>query len=727
MKPRPLAILVAALSCALAGPVLATVCTQPKWFNPVTSIFLGTRPNRAVLADLNHDGILDAVFSIRDDLSGGYGNSIAVMLGKGSAGVGNGTFAPATFYAVGTQAMEPVAIDLDADGNLDLAVTNGIDNNVSILHGHGDGTFNLARNVPCGPNPYGIAAADFNLDGIPDLVVGNNSVASVSVLLGLGGGAFAAPVSYPVADLSLSVVVADLNRDGRPDLVATAYYGGMAVLLGNGDGTLQPAQPVSTGGVPYTMALADVDGDGILDLLAGNQGYGGLAVLKGSGTGTFGAPTLYGAGAWSVGGVVVADIDGDGISDVALANATGNAVVILKGQGSGGVGNGTFVVHSTYAVASFPVGLAVGQLNGDASLDLVTAAYGSGSVSILLGGCIAPPPPPEAPHLVSVRDVPNDHGRSVFLRWTKSSLDYAGAGNFAGYRVWRRLPPEVAALRAARVLADSGIVMRAVARASDPTAVLTDYWEALATLPGEGLSGYGYAAPTTQDSTAGSNPYTAFFVTALTSYAGTFYESNVDSGYSVDNIPPAMPAAFAAQYVAGATHLQWMSNPEPDLSGYRLYRGSSPGFLPDTASLVATVPDTTYVDATGGVYYYKLTAANRSGFESPCALLSPEGTTAVDPSRVPTTVFLAAPSPNPASSGASFRFGLPREAAASLAVYDVNGRLVRELTRARFPAGEHVIGWDLRNAEGVPVAGGLFFIRLRADGLTRTGRLAVVR
>jgi len=188
-----------------------------------------------------------------------------------------------------------------------------------------------------------------------------------------------------------------------------------------------------------------------------------------------------------------------------------------------------------------------------------------------------------------------------------------------------------------------------------------------------------------------------------------------------------MPAAFAAQYVAGATHLQWTHNLEPDLAGYRLYRGTSPGFKPDTTSLVAIVPDTTYVDAANGIYYYKLTAANRSSLESPSALLAPGATTAVDPARVPGTLFLAAPKPNPARSAASFRFGLPRESEVSLAVYDVHGRLGRDLVRSRYTAGEHSAGWDLRNAGGAAVSGGLYFIRLNADGAARTARVAVVR
>jgi hypothetical protein len=270
-------------------------------------------------------------------------------------------------------------------------------------------------------------------------------------------------------------------------------------------------------------------------------------------------------------------------------------------------------------------------------------------------------------------------------------------------------------------------VARAVRSPIDPARILTEYWEMLATLPGEGLAGYGYTAPTLQDSTAGSNPFTAFFVTALTTNPGVFYESNVDSGYSVDNVPPGMPSAFAGQVVGGATHLTWSANAEPDLAGYRIYRGTSTGFLPDSAKMIALVADTSFVDPTAGTWYYKLTAANRSGYQSPSAALAPQGTTAVEGAPVPGALFLAAARPNPARAAAVLRFGLPREAAVSLAVFDVNGRLVREVARARFPAGEHAVGWDLHDSAGAPVSGGLFFIRLRADGLSRSGRLVVVR
>src|SRR5205814_748853 len=112
------------------------------------------------------------------------------------------------------------------------------------------------------------------------------------------------------------------------------------------------------------------------------------------------------------------------------------------------------------------------------------------------------------------------------------------------------------------------------------------FWEAIATLPAEQLISYAYDAPTTQDSIAGSNPYTAFFVTALTADPFTFFESAVDSGYSVDNLSPPTPAPFVATYASGSATLHWGASPAQDFREFRLYRGFSTAFVPAPANLV---------------------------------------------------------------------------------------------------------------------------------------------
>jgi hypothetical protein len=148
------------------------------------------------------------------------------------------------------------------------------------------------------------------------------------------------------------------------------------------------------------------------------------------------------------------------------------------------------------------------------------------------------------------------------------------------------------------------------------------YWEALATLPAEGLAGYGYAAATTQDSMHAGNPYTAFFVSALTADPFTFYQSEVDSGYSVDNLAPPTPVPFTATYGAASNALHWAASRAPDLGEFRLYRGTSAIFVPDASTLVGSTRDTGYVDISGA-YHYKLVAVDVHGNLSRYAAVSP--------------------------------------------------------------------------------------------------------
>jgi hypothetical protein len=122
-----------------------------------------------------------------------------------------------------------------------------------------------------------LTVADVNGDGKPDLVVANQASSTVSVLLGNGDGTFQPAVSYsPGGIFSDSVAVADVNGDGNPDLLvaiscasSTGDCSGLVgVLLGNGDGTFQPAVTYGSGGqVADSVAVADLNGDGKPDLL----------------------------------------------------------------------------------------------------------------------------------------------------------------------------------------------------------------------------------------------------------------------------------------------------------------------------------------------------------------------------------------------------------------------------------------------------------------------------
>jgi uncharacterized repeat protein (TIGR03803 family) len=184
--------------------------------------------------------------------------------------------------------------------------------------------------------------------------------------------------------------VADLNGDGKLDLVVAnagccGFGAGntIAVLLGNGDGTFQAAVLYSTGNKPMWIAVGDFNGDGKLDVAAANQVDNTVSILLGNGDGTFQTAVAYATGS-SPETVIAADFNGDGKLDLAVANSMGgNSVSILLGNG-----DGTFQPYLEFATGADPRQAVTGDFNGDGKLDLAITNYDSGNgntVSILLG------------------------------------------------------------------------------------------------------------------------------------------------------------------------------------------------------------------------------------------------------------------------------------------------------------------------------------------------------
>jgi hypothetical protein len=197
--------------------------------------------------------------------------------------------------------------------------------------------------------------------------------------------------------------------------------------------------------------------------------------------------------------------------------------------------------------------------------------------------------------------------------------------------------------------------------------------------------------------------------------AGTVYVSAADSGYSVDNLPPLPPAPLTGAAGGGATAIHWGPNLEPDLAGYRLYRGTAADFTPGPGNLVVAKGDTGHVDAGHVGWYYKLSAVDVHGNESAFALLTPEQTTGVGETGLPRALSLAAPRPNPASGLVHFRIELPGASLMRLSLVDVAGRRIALIREESLPVGAHDVVW---NRDG-DVRPGLYFVRLE----TAHGRL----
>jgi hypothetical protein len=289
-----------------------------------------------------------------------------------------------TSYTVGSAAYYVAEGDFNNDGNLDLISANAGNNTVSILLGNGDGTFQAATSAATGiTQVYGITAGDVDGDGNLDLVIGSDGTGEIAVLLGNGDGTFQTPKTLTEGSSQpLNPVLADLNHDGKLDIIVGNNTASLSVLLGNGDGTFQAAQTTSVPGVTvFALAVSDINGDGKLDVIAGSNGGGSsMAILLGNGDGTFQTPTNLASASSGPISPVLADLDGDGKLDIAVGNYLAGTVSIFLGNG-----DGTFQTPTTFTVGGFDVGIAVGDVNGDGKLDVITGGPTGAAIAVSLG------------------------------------------------------------------------------------------------------------------------------------------------------------------------------------------------------------------------------------------------------------------------------------------------------------------------------------------------------
>lgn len=328
------------------------------------------------------------------------------------------------------------------------------------------------------------------------------------------------------------------------------------------------------------------------------------------------------------------------------------------------------------------------------------------------------------PTITAVRDVPSDEGGQVTLSWMASYLDTAGSGGtVVGYQVFRSVP--AASPSAPRPNRDglpgsggSRRIPREIAAVVGGRAIV---WEYVTTQSALQVPGYGLEVPTTSDSMASSTGMTLFMVRAV-SAGDAFWDSAPDSGYSLDNLAPLMPGAFSGEYSLGTARLHWAPNREADLAGYNLYRAATGDFMPEPGNRVASLRDTSFDDLAGRRLFYKLSAFDIHGNESPWAAVLPDSA----PAPVGGAVWLGPATPNPVRGDALIRYRLPQEGRVSLSLFDHQGRRVTTLVHGVLQAGEHVARWNGRDGAGREVANGLYFLRLEAVGRTLSGRLVKI-
>ena len=240
-------------------------------------------------------------------------------------------------------------------------------------------SFSRPQNFRTGHRPTSIAVGDLNGDRRPDLATANYA-GTVSVFVNRGRGHFRPRVDYPVGGLLRSVAIGDLNADGKSDLVTaswTASTGGMiSVLMSRGAAHFATGVGYRTAGVPWSLSLGDLNGDGRLDVVTANGFPDAVSVLVNRGDGSFAPEVDYPTGSGPI-AVRIADLNGDRAPDVVTANAASSVSILTNN------GDGTFQHERDYPTGYQPSSVATGDLNHDRATDVVTANGGGQSVSVL--------------------------------------------------------------------------------------------------------------------------------------------------------------------------------------------------------------------------------------------------------------------------------------------------------------------------------------------------------
>lgn len=344
-------------------------------FRPPVEQYLKGGPSDVQFADLNQDGNDDLLVS-------NYGlDRLHVFYGRRDR-----TLIDATARTLGEHPVFVAVNDLNNDGLLDTIVSNPRSKNIAVLLGNEDHTIDVNTDLyEVGEEPRSSIQADFNSDGIIDILAVNHN--SLTLLIGDGQGEFAAETppewQFYTPD---SVAVGDINADGIPDIVVPETDSGISavsILFAQASGGFSSPFFLSTGSYPSNVIIEDADQDKILDLIMLSDHTRQIEFMKGRLDGTFFEPVISQTDFFNTYSLDLGDVNGDGVLDALIAGFPGVGVKI-------GNGDGTFQKAEVYSNGSRLVEAQLHDTNADGHLDILLVRRGNtskpdGTVQVFLG------------------------------------------------------------------------------------------------------------------------------------------------------------------------------------------------------------------------------------------------------------------------------------------------------------------------------------------------------
>lgn len=688
-----------------------------------------------ILADLDDDGHLD--------LLGKSANSPTSSSIVGLFGNGDGTFGPVAILSAGAPASATVTVgDLNSDGAVDLIVARpGNGATLYTLMGNGDGTFLPPRSFTSFvTTPACPVVGDFNNDGHLDVAIANHGV---GVHPGLGDGSLGPMLLYATSANVSSMVAADVNGDGKLDLVlgngvpqAPPSFGTIKVLLGDGNGSFGGAFESATGGLPLDhptydpgfVAVADLDRNGTLDVVAVNRTSNTISVHSGNGDGTFGSSMSVPGGLypWAI---ATGDFDGDGMQDLVTSHP--DSTLSLHA----GNGPDAFRAWVAFGCEHMPGRLQAGDLNRDGIDDLVSMNLDS-TISVRYGSHAGLGPAVDYagrpyPRSMALADLNGDGfpdlvTTSGYVGSTVASRPYISVflgredGGFEPRR--DQAPAGFLALAGVGDMNEDQRPDLVVVYDSGSLAVMSGNGDGTfgTELPGPPGAGRGKLADFDEDGrldvvVAGDN--------RMLVMRGM---GNGTLGAPMEYLGPSMVHDIAVADFDQDGHADVAL-----ASAYRnsvtVYCGRGDG----------TFQDQEIHGASGGPVALAIGDWNQDGrpdvatadeYSSRISILrNPVSVAAVKPVPTSASAHLGAAYPNPARVSLAIPFETVTAGDAAIRVYDLAGRIVKVVMEERLPAGRHVVAWDVRTTQGRVAPPGVYFYELTLGRERRAKRVTIVR
>lgn len=325
------------------------------------------------------------------------------------------------------------------------------------------------------------------------------------------------------------------------------------------------------------------------------------------------------------------------------------------------------------------------------------------------------------PVIVGIEDIENDQGGQVRIQLVRSDFDRPESTDpVTQYEIFRRIE-QSGGKSSLKIIPDVPQVSSTTNQSAD--------WDYLGAIPAHGAPRYSMVVPSLADSSkSGGMHWTTFFVRAASSDPYSFYDSDPDSGYSLDNLAPNVPTGLVVAYGSGtANELSWEECPDQDFRFFRIFRGAEADFIVAPDKIIGETVGLSWSDPDGQLtQHYKLSTIDFSGNESEA--IKPVSVSGVQGGTMPGRTALWGAVPNPFNPQTTIGFDLARKTKVNLFVYDLSGRLVDViLDGVTMGRGRNEVVWQGRDMVGRAVAAGTYFCRLDADNYSETKRMMLVK